>query len=246
MSAARETGAPPFDESGLNPRAPFFVRLAGSSIAGYLRLVRATARGEVLDPDFHAHAVASPGGAYIGALWHRNLAMPHVFYPARLRRACLVSRSRDGELLARIVVSLGSRAVRGSSSALDGRSKGGAAALRGLARAVEEGFHIVVTPDGPKGPAGRLKPGIVMLGAMTGRPIVPLGFAVSRFARLPTWDGTLLPLPFARFALSYGEPLRVPPERGEEAIEASRADLERRLREADARAWAHLRMEAPR
>ena len=85
-----------------------------------------------------------------------------------------------------------------------------------------------------------------MLGAMTGRPIVPLGFAVSRFARLPTWDGTLLPLPFARFVLSYGEPLRVPPERGEEAIEASRADLERRLREADARAWAHLRMEAPR
>ena len=240
------SAAPVFDERGCDPRAPFSVRLAGASIAGYLKFVRTTARAEVLQPDFHAQALSSPGGTYIGALWHRNLAMPPMFFPAGLRRACLVSRSRDGELLAQILARLESHSVRGSSSSLDGRSKGGSSALRGMARAAEEGFHLVVTPDGPKGPPGHLKPGVVALGAMTGCPIVPIGFAVSRFFRLPSWDGTLIPLPFARFALSYGEPLRVPPERGEGAIEASRAELERRLREADARAWAHLRMEAPR
>lgn len=244
MSAAGE--APVFDEWGCSPRASLSVRLAGAGIAGYLRLACATSRGEILQPDFHAQALASPGGAYIGVLWHRNLALPYFFYPGSVRRACLVSRSRDGELLAQILVRLDCRSVRGSSSALGGRSKGGAAALRGMARAAEEGFHLVVTPDGPKGPPERLKPGVVMLGALTGRPIVPLGFALSRFARLSTWDGTLVPLPFGRLVLSYGEPLRVPPDKGPGALEASRAELERRLREADARAWARLGRTGPR
>lgn len=246
MSALRESGAALFDERGLSPDAPLAIRWGAASIAGYLRLAYATGRAEVLRPDFHARAMESPGGSYIGVFWHRVIGLATFFYPRRIRRACLVSRSRDGELLARIVVSLGSRAVRGSSNALDGRAKGGATALRGLARATEEGFHIIVTPDGPKGPAEHLKAGVVMLGAITGRPIVPLGVAVSRFVRLPTWDGTFVPLPFARFVLDYGEPLQVPPDTRDEAIETSRAELERRLREADARAWIHLRREAPR
>ncbi|MEK6711302.1 MAG: lysophospholipid acyltransferase family protein, partial [Nitrospinota bacterium] len=220
MSAARGTQAPAFDEWGCSPQAPLPVRLGAAAIAGYLRLAYAAGRAEVIEPGFHAQALASPGGSYIGVCWHRTMGLTGFFYPRSLPSACLVSRSRDGELLARIVVRLGSRAVRGSSSALGGRSKGGAAALRGLVRAIEAGFHIVVTPDGPKGPPERLKMGVVTLGALAGRPIVPLGVAVSRFLRLPSWDGTIIPLPFARFVLSYGEPLAVPPGRGEEALEA--------------------------
>jgi len=109
-----------------------------------------------------------------------------------------------------------------------------------MARAAEAGFHLIVTPDGPKGPPERIKPGVITLGAMTGRPIVPLGFAVSRFARLPTWDGTLIPLPFARMILAYGEPLEVPRTNDSEVLESRRAELERRLLETNSRALASL------
>ncbi|MBI3127299.1 MAG: lysophospholipid acyltransferase family protein [Candidatus Tectomicrobia bacterium] len=245
MTAAGKAGDPRFDARGCNPNAPLLIRLAASSLAGYLRFVSATARVEILEPGFHAGVLASPGGAYIGVFWHRNLSLPYMFYRESVPRACLVSRSRDGELLARIVVSLNSRAVRGSSSGAGGRSKGGAAALLGLKRAIEEGFHLVITPDGPKGPPERLKPGAILLAAMTGLPVVPLGLAASWYFRLPTWDGTIVPLPFSRFVLSYGEPLRVT-DHGDAAIEAGRAELERRLWEAEARAWARLNRTGPR
>jgi len=229
-----------YDEWGCDPRAPLAIRLAAAGIAGLLRLVYATARGECLQPEFHERAIDSPGGAYIGVIWHRHIGLGTFFYPRKIPRVCLVSRSRDGELLARTVAWLGSRCVRGSSSALDGRNKGGAAALHGMARAAEAGFHLIVTPDGPKGPPERIKPGVITLGAMTGRPIVPLGFAVSRFARLPTWDGTLIPLPFARMILAYGEPLEVPRTNDSEVLESRRAELERRLLETNSRALASL------
>ena len=230
-----------YDEWGRDPDAAVSIRLAAWGIVRYLRAVYATTRGVCLQPDFHQEATASPGGTYIAVFWHHHVALASFFYPAGIRRVCLVSRSKDGELLAQTVALLGSHCVRGSSSALDGRNKGGASALREMVRAAEEGFHPVVTPDGPKGPPESVKMGVVSLAGLTGRPVVPIGFAASRCFRLSSWDKTVFPLPFTRIVVSYGEPVEVPQTQSGEVLESRRAELERRLLAANREAEESLR-----
>ncbi len=232
--------SPAYDEWGRDPGAPVLTRIAAIGIAGVLRAIYATVRPKYLQPDFHDHLLASPGGTYIGVFWHKNIGLGTVFYPKIPRRVCLVSRSRDGELLARIMAMLGSRTIRGSSARIDGKDKGGASALRQLARAADAGNHPVVTPDGPKGPPERIKLGVIHLGMLTGRPILPLGMAASRVIRLPTWDGTLIPYPFTRLALSYGEAFKVPRTSDPAELESHREELERRLMDADRQARTSL------
>ncbi len=214
-----------YDDWGREPGAPIWTRLAALGIGGL---------------DFHERVLAQPGGTYIGVFWHKHIGLITPFYPKDLPRVCLVSRSRDGELLARIMAILGSRTIRGSSSRMDGRDKGGSSALRQLARAAETGYHIIVTPDGPKGPPERIKPGVIHLGAMTERLIVPVGAAASRFIRLSTWDGTIIPLPFTRLALSYGEALKVPRTGDPAELESLCEELARRLTAANEQAGASL------
>jgi lysophospholipid acyltransferase (LPLAT)-like uncharacterized protein len=145
----------------------------------------------------------------IYALWHGQLLMiPGL--SARLRRTAgarparvLASRSRDGELVTRYVQQFGIEVVRGSSS------RGGLGALRALLTALRAGEDVVVVPDGPRGPRQHAQPGVVALAALSGVPIVPLGFAASPAWRLSTWDAFVVPLPFARAVATIGAPLVV-------------------------------------
>ena len=168
------------------------------------------------------------GRPLIYAVWHgRILIVP--WLNARLRRRegaravrVLASRSRDGELVAGFVRRFGMDVVRGSSS------RGGLAAVRELARAVRAGEDVAVVPDGPRGPREQLQAGLVVLAAVTGAPVVPLGFAARPARRLASWDRFLVPWPFARAAVVFGKPATVP--RGADR-ETARTDLERALRE---------------
>jgi lysophospholipid acyltransferase (LPLAT)-like uncharacterized protein len=164
----------------------------------------------------------------IYAAWHARILMIP-WLSARLerrrggRRVCvLASRSRDGELVARWVARFGMSVVRGSSS------RGGAQALRALAAAVRAGQDVAVIPDGPRGPRERLQGGLVVLAAVTGAPVVPLGFAARPARRLASWDRFLVPLPFARAAVVFGKAATVPRDADREL---ARAELERALRE---------------
>lgn len=149
------------------------------------------------------------GQPLIYAAWHaRILALPWTH--AWLRRThgargvtVLVSRSHDGERMSRFVQSFGLGVVRGSSS------HGAVSALRALARTLAQGGDVALVPDGPRGPAGRVSPGVVALAALTGAPVVPLAFAARPVWRARSWDRFLVPLPFARCAVAFGEPLRV-------------------------------------
>jgi lysophospholipid acyltransferase (LPLAT)-like uncharacterized protein len=145
----------------------------------------------------------------IYALWHGQLLMIP-WLSARLRRTAgarparvLASRSRDGELVTRYVQQFGIEVVRGSSS------RGGLGALRALLTALRAGEDVVVVPDGPRGPRQHAQPGVVALAALSGVPIVPLGFAASPAWRLSTWDAFVVPLPFARAVATIGAPLVV-------------------------------------
>ena len=198
------------------PLAAAAVRALGATLS------LATEGVQVLEPLWSARR------PLIYAVWHgrilmvpwlnRRLCRRHGARPARV----LASRSRDGELVARWVARFGLPVVRGSSS------RGGAEALRELAAAVRAGEDVAVVPDGPRGPSERVQAGVVALAALTGAPVVALGFAASPARRLASWDRFLVPLPFARAAAVFGKPAVVARDADRET---ARADLERTLRE---------------
>jgi len=174
----------------------------------------------------------------IYAVWHgRILMIP--WLNARLRCTAgarparvLASRSSDGELVARYVRHFGLEVARGSSS------HGGAAALRALTAALRAGEDVAVIPDGPRGPRRQAQPGVVALAALSGVPIVPLGFAAHPARRLGSWDEFMIPLPFARAAAVFGAPVAVGRDHDqdratkdvEQALEDVTAAAERRVR----------------
>ncbi len=116
----------------------------------------------------------------------------------------LVSPSVDGELGAMMVRRVGATVIRGSSTHT------GARALRDYYRAlVKESVSPVITPDGPRGPRFKFKPGAILLAQMSGRPILPMAYAASR-AWLIKWDKFVIPMPFSRIAIAIGPPCHVP------------------------------------
>jgi lysophospholipid acyltransferase (LPLAT)-like uncharacterized protein len=163
------------------------------------------------------------GTPAIYAVWHGRILLLPYFYGWRRARV-LASRSRDGELLTRFVGRFGLEAVRGSST------RGGAEALRLLARSLAEGRDAVVVPDGPRGPRETVKSGIVALARLTGAPIVPIAVGASPEWRLRSWDEFRIPKPLARCVLRFGDPIRVPGDADRAAEEATRKEVEAALR----------------
>lgn len=124
--------------------------------------------------------------------------------PRGLKLGFLISPSVDGEVPAMIARRLGAHVIRGSSTHT------GARALRDYYQLlVKEGVSPVITPDGPKGPRFRFKPGAILLAQISGRPLLPMAYAASR-AWLVAWDKFVIPWPFARVAVAIGAPVTVP------------------------------------
>jgi lysophospholipid acyltransferase (LPLAT)-like uncharacterized protein len=140
------------------------------------------------------------------ALYHGEL-LPLVLYGAfREKLATVVSLHGDGEIIARVLKRLGFYTIRGSRD--EGRYKGGAKALREILKALKENYHIAITVDGPKGPRGKVKPGILYAAYYSQRPIYPVRVKV-KGTSLPTWDNFLVPYPFAEIEIKLGEPFWV-------------------------------------
>jgi lysophospholipid acyltransferase (LPLAT)-like uncharacterized protein len=163
------------------------------------------------------------GAPVIYAVWHGRILLLPLLYGHRA--VCvLASRSRDGELVTRYIGRFGIEAVRGSST------RGGAAALRHLARWLKQGREVVVVPDGPRGPAEVVKPGIVGLARLSGAAIVPVAVGASSEWRLGSWDGFRVPRPFARCVARFGEPIHVARVVDRRAEAAARGEIEAALR----------------
>lgn len=135
----------------------------------------------------------------------------------------MVSRSRDGEWAARLAHCLGFQTVRGSSH------RGGAEALRAMLRLTRNGHPAGLIADGSQGPPLRAQKGIVWLASVTGLPLVPLSLAADAAWRLPSWDRTLIPKPFARLVIAAGDPIHVPRRTADQDLETFRRLLETRL-----------------
>ena len=168
-------------------------------------------------------------GPIIFAIWHNRLATAMSFWSI-VRRSrpesglgALISASRDGGLLARTFQHFGVTPIRGSSS------RRGAQALIELVSALRDGYHIAITPDGPRGPKYSVQPGIISLAQLSGAPIVPAGAHVHSKKQLRSWDAFQIPLPFARCDLTFAEPIYVPRRATPEELESFRIRLESEL-----------------
>lgn len=136
--------------------------------------------------------------------WHRHLLFViHQFKNTGARP--LISLSSDGERVSAVAEEFGMNPIRGSSS------KGGARAFLSMVRCVEkENAQVLITADGPKGPARRIKDGTVQLAARTRALVVPISWKSSRAKVLEkSWDRFLVPLPFGRIHFAYGDPVKI-------------------------------------
>jgi len=210
--------------------SPRSARILGVAAAGYIRLVGAVSRWTYVNEEAAAEHLAA-NGPLIFAFWHNRFSLMPLVYNNRLRRrriAVMVSRSRDGELLAALIGSFGFHSARGSSS------RGGRAALLELARLLADGSDVAVTPDGPRGPRYRVQDGAVALASVSGAPLLPASFAVSRCLILrKSWDHMRIPLPLGRIGFAFGPPLLVPPGLDREARGVWCRRLEEGLLQAD-------------
>ena len=126
--------------------------------------------------------------------------------------SAMVSQHRDGALVAGAFAAMGMAIVRGSSS------RGGTQALR-QAIEITRTLHMAITPDGPRGPRRELKEGVVYLASRAGVSIVPVACASNHtFLIRGSWTDMILPLPFGRTWMLYGDPIPVPPKIGREQL----------------------------
>lgn len=176
-----------------------------SRLAGFVnRIMTATCRIHLVHPTYHSRRQAGESVRCIYAGWHNNLW--HGTIPLEKQgNWVLVSSHRDGEIIARMLARRGYELVRGSST------RGGLKALRDFARAAKGGEgDLVVTIDGPKGPARVAKSGVLFTASLTGLPIVPVGMWVDRAWRLNSWDRLVIGKPFSRVFMVFGEELHIP------------------------------------
>lgn len=164
---------------------------------------------------------------FVGVVWHKDFLFALDFFRRR-KIVVMVSRSKDGELVARALHRLGYKTVRGSSSA------GGREALAELTDLVRSGWGSAIIADGPRGPARQAKIGCVLAGRNSGAPLITWGCHASPSISLKNWDRTMIPKPFARITVSFGPPLWVPSGASREECEALRDEVDRRMAEQEA------------
>jgi hypothetical protein len=168
-----------------------------------------------------------PEKPLLWVFWHNKLfVMPHLFeryFPGRLG-AALASASKDGEIISAFLERFGIRAIRGSSS------RGGGRALIEMKRAIEAGYIMAITPDGPRGPRYSISPGVIKLAQITEGLILPIHVTYSSYWQLKTWDGFMIPKPFSRIHITFDVLHEVPATVVAETFENARIHLEQMLR----------------
>lgn len=178
------------------------VRFISSFISTYAKTVRFTLHNE----DKWKSLVDNEGRPVLVCLFHQHIFFGSLFCSKyhEYQPSVMVSKSRDGELGARILQEKGWYTVRGSSS------RGGAPAMKEMTQRLQQykfGAHIL---DGPKGPAGVVKPGALRIAELSGALIVPFWAEAENCWYFNSWDRMLLPKPFSRVKMFYGDPVDIP------------------------------------
>lgn len=196
------------------------IPLAHNLIRAYLGLVRTTIlREERIMGDLQQ------GKKVVIAVLHQRM-FGVIGYARRFSRfavGAIISQSRDGDIIAEVVSRLKFHPVRGSSS------KGGKEALDGLIHYLADHQAAVHAVDGPRGPKGVVKAGIIRIAQRSGALIHPVYISPARAWILKSWDRFLIPKPFSTVQIRWGEPLEVPEHLNAEDFESLRREIEERL-----------------
>ncbi len=192
-----------------------------------IRLVWGWSRVKRVAGARHIDEALARAPSFIPVFWHQHqLFCIKALLERRtagVKLGLLISPSVDGEIGALLVRRLNGVVIRGSSSHT------GARALRDDYEALlEDDVSPAITPDGPRGPPWKFKPGAILLAQLSQRPIIPMSYAASRAWKLQ-WDRFVIPMPFARIAIAIGEPVYVPKRLDAAALERLQADMEQRL-----------------
>jgi lysophospholipid acyltransferase (LPLAT)-like uncharacterized protein len=195
-------------------------------VAQYIRLVWLTGRWEIKNAAV-PERFWREGKPFIIGFWHGRLLILPAMWPRQSKISMLISMHRDGELIARAIAYFGHGTVRGSAAkAGSTKDRGGAAALRGMLKALKANEYVGITPDGPRGPRMRATEGIITVARMAGVPIIPCSYSARSSKVLGTWDRFVIPLPFTRGVIVWGEPIYIARDADTAALETARLIVE--------------------
>jgi lysophospholipid acyltransferase (LPLAT)-like uncharacterized protein len=191
---------------GTMRRVYYFIGLP--LLRGIIRILNATYRvekiigAENIEPYIDSAAICAP------CYWHQHHVVGSTLIRTWVRRgfkACfLVSGSVDGEVPERVARAWGAEVIRGSAN------QSGALALRDMQGMMKNGYSIVTTADGPRGPKYEFKMGAILMARIAGVPIIPIACAASSAWYLDRWDNFMVPKPFSKIVLAIGEPYTIP------------------------------------
>jgi len=196
---------------------------------GLLEVLWFTSRKRVVGQE-RLRALLAEHGAVIPVCWHQHLLLCARFmvspYAQGLKPGFMISPSVDGEAPTWLAESYGASVVRGSGSYT------GLRAVRGVYNAiVKEKISTEITPDGPRGPRFKFKPGALFASQISGKPVIPLAFAAQPAFVLKTWDKFIFPVPFCRVCIVIGEPFFMSRDATDAQMEQAQKDMEARMLE---------------
>ncbi|MGE3143056.1 MAG: lysophospholipid acyltransferase family protein [Hyphomonadaceae bacterium] len=224
--------------------SPLAQTLVGRILGFYMHVCGWTTRWTLVNRAA-PEALWKAGGPVVICFWHGRIVLSHRGWatpdkgaqPARV----LISHSREGGIVTAATRTVGHDVIRGSSAKGDKR-KGAVEAMRQMLRHMGEGGAIAMAPDGPRGPRMRAQMGPIQLARRMNAPIIPFGWSSSACKVFNSWDRFVLPYPFGKGVMIWGEPIRVAPDADEAGMERARAALEAELNrvtlEADRQAGA--------
>ncbi len=190
-----------------------------------IKIISSTYKIRIMSPEIERD-IFKRGQIPIYASWHQRFFPGITFLASRKPISIMISQSRDGELISRIVNTLGWHPVRGSSS------KGGRHALKEINKLIHEGYKVAHIVDGPTGPLGVVKPGLLLIAQASGMPIVPSIASAEKKWVFNSWDQFMVPKPFSRVILRFVGEIYIPRELRGSDFEIKRSFIEDILKEA--------------
>ncbi len=188
-----------------------------------VRIISATYKFKMIDPEIERN-VLERGQQPIYASWHQRFFPGIILFAGRKPISIMISQSKDGEIVSKIVHLLGWYPVRGSSS------KGGSQALRTLKRLVSKGYKVGHIVDGPRGPLGVVKPGLLLIAQATGMPIIPTIVSAEKKWVFNSWDRFMVPKPFSRVMIRFCDEVYISRKLRPSDFEAKRVQIENTLK----------------
>ena len=205
-------------------------------LAGYMGLVRRTTRWDFEGVDI-LKSIQDSGVGFVACTWHSRFLMTTAGWSKMMQKPyVLISKSRDGNLVAYTSKILRVGVIRGSRKAkFKDKEKRGAGALREMIEVLNGGDCIFMTPDGPRGPRMQMGEGPLRLAKLSGAPVLAYALSVSNNKLFNSWDRFMLPLPFGRGKIIFTGPVMVDKNASNEEIELARFQLENLLNKASQR-----------